>query len=831
MIARAGLVVAPVAGWLLVAGSVAVAGEAPDVAVARLLTRARTAKDPNDAVAAFAEAEGLLDRVGGRLDALTRGFLRADCLRARGRRAVMDCQRAGGRKSLRQAGRRTLQQAIEQYARLVELCEQRLDALEKRLGQREPRDDPEWRRLRGLISRANYSEAWSCYHLAFVAVDAADRTARLEQAIERFGSFTAREYRKHPILADCYLGQALCHHELGQHFRVLKLLAPVRADNTPPGPFRRMTYVLMQSARAYGSYLAAETAAKRYFDGRGASNELDAVELGMALERAKCLAVLADAKRNPEYHKLFAGRLAAVTDLLYARGEPWRSRLARALSAGAGAGAVASLVRARALFERGEYAAAAGEAARGLSGPASKTTPAALADLRYLRAAAEVNRREPLAAFRAAGEFLRHHPDDRRSAGLARKAILVGRQGLGATPAVGIQEFLGVLASIEKRFGAAGEFADLPWHRGAALLGAGRFAQAAETLTRIAPDSKVYAAAQYGLAMAGAKQAEALARKTGVAAGSVLALRDRSSAAVGRFVAAAEEGTLAEADAARAATVVDVGVSLAERYLDGPSPRPARALAVLDDLDRLKAWHGRAGWARGALRVRARALAGEADAAGTGLAKLLDDPAAADTHNARALAEAVRTLSEAFDRLAGSDAAGAARLGEQIVRARQRVVGKIERSSEPKVRARLGAERLALAEMLRRLGRHVEAVGHYEWLVRNLPKARRAAAIRGLAICHEAARRYGAAAKRWEPLARRLEKNTDGWYEARYHWTWCLYRDGRHEAARRLLAYFRLQNPKIAAAQWRTAFDALARQMGSPTSEPAAGGEGQGTSR
>jgi len=814
------------AAWLLAVCGAAAGAEAIDVRIGRLLSEARSAAKDAEAEAKLRQAEKLLKEAADDTDSMTRGFLHADILRARGRRMVMAWKRNATSEALRKKASESLHEAIDEYARLVKVCEDRLDALEARLRQGDPAGNKQWQRLRGRISRANYCEAWSQYNLGLIAGSDASRRRRLEQAIERFSSFTAAGYRDHPIVADCFLGQALCHHELKQYFRVLELLKPVRADNTPAEVFKRMTYLLIKSGQAYGTYLAAENAAKRYFDALPASHRLDAIELGMALERARCLATLADPEQNPEYHKLFRGRLDAVAKTVYSYGDPWRAELGGILGRSGGPTPFKSLSRARALFKGGKFAAAAAEAGRGIAAATKKTDPLVLADLRYARAAAIAEEGRHVQAFRAAADFLRRHPGDRRAGGLCRAALRAGREALKAEPPLPQRELLDFLAWAEKHLPAGREVKELPWHRAAVLLDAGRFREAEQALGGVAADSPVYVLAQYGLAVAAAKQAEALARDERADANAVAGLLGRSAEAVARFVEAADGRKMSAVEAQAAAAVVDVGVAAARRYLELPAPAPARGLALLEKLDRLESHRARAARQRLALRARAHVLSGDAEAAGRCVWKLLGSSAAADGAVARAFADMVGPLAERFDRLTASGKADAAgRLGGQVVRMQEMLLRYVKQSGDPAIRGQEAAVRAPLAEMLTKLARYAEAAAQYEWLLRNTPKQKAGAAMRGVAMCRERMGRYGPAAERWRELAKGLKKNTDGWCEARYHWMLCLYRDGSRDRARRLLEYFRLQHPEIRVGQWQAAFDALGKEIGraAPASRP--GGE------
>ena len=811
-----------VAIWLALGLGAARADEPLDVRVATLLAEAQRAASTDQAEAKLRQAEKLFGQEGRRLERVARGFLHADILRVRGRVAVLAWKRKATDAAAREQARKLLLEAIGEYAGLVKLCEDRLDAIERRYTNRDPSEDKNWRRFSGYISRANYAEAWSHYNLGLVAREPAERKRRLRQAIERFSSFTAGGYRAHAVVADCFLGQALCHYELKQHFQVLELLKPARPDNTPPASFKRMTYVRIKAAQAYGSHLAAENAAKQYFDSSKPDRRLDAIELEMALERIRCLSVLADPRQNPEYHRLFRGRLDAVARRVYSHGEPWRGELAKLLGRGNGASVVQHLSKARTLLEAKRFAAAAAEADQGLRAAQPRTDAALLADLRYVRAAATASEGKHLQAHRYAVEFLRRHPTDDRAAGLCAAVVQTGRAALKADPPLPPAELAESLALLEESFPGQPVTEKLPWYRAELLLETGRFADAERALGRVRPADAVYVLAQYGLALAAAKQAEALAREAPGDPNALLGALDRSAGAVGRFAGAAAGKRLSGEQRQAAAGVVDVGVAVARRYLALPTPRPAAALSLLDHLDKLPSQRARAATRRLAARVRAEVQAGGIDSAGRHIDELLDSAGTTGQDLAATLADVAPALSAEFDALSeAGKAEAAAAVGRQVLRIQRLLLRHVRGSADKQVRAQEAAARRGLADILRKLGRHKDAIEHYRWLVAHTPRRRAGGALRGLALCHERTGQFGPAAEKWRTLAKGLEKRTEGYYEARYHWIRCVSKAGRREQARKVLAYFRLQHPRIAIRPWQDRFDALARELGLDGRTPA----------
>jgi len=815
---------------LLVAAAAGAAfGQEPQPLAARidkLLSSARSAQRLADAEARLDEAARLLQEQGGGLDAIERGFLAADVLRMRGRAAAGAWRRDPSRSNRRTKARAALLAAIEAYGALVTLCEGRLDVIEKRLGYDQLEKDTQWRTLRGYVSRVNYCEAWSLYRLGLVAETPAMGRQRFEQAVERFSSFTAKGYRNHPIVADCFLGQALCHFELGQHFRVLELLKPARPDNTPAALFQRMTYLRIRAGLAYGSYLATENAARQYFRSLGARKTLDAVELGMCLERAKCLAVLADPNKNPEYHKLFRGRLDEVARLVYAHGEPWRTELEHVLGTGKGASPFKSLTRTRALFSAGKYAEAVAEADKGLRVATAATDPLVLADLRYARCAALANLGEHVRAFRAMWDFLRRHGDDRRAAEVCASAVRTGRKALGEAPPLPTAELLALLDLLPERFPSHAETKRLAWHRASVLLHEGKYADVERVLADVKPSSDIYALAQYGRAAAAAKLAETLQAQPPADPNAMASLLGRASAAIKRFAAAVPKDPNG-LDAEAAATIADVGVATARRYLALPAARPAEALAVLAEVDKLPGSAGRLARTRQVLRIRAQLAAGQKDEALAAVAALFERGTATGPAADGAVGDLggiLDALTERMDQLRadGKDKA-AADLGEQVVRIQQELLRRVSASPGPQREARETALRFRLAETLRALGRHAQAATQYEGVLRRIPRREAGRTLRGLALCHENLGRPERAAELWAELGRGLEKGAEAWYEARYHWIRCLHRQGRRADARKLLTYFRLQHPKIASAAWRKRFDELAGRIGLPAGTNRAG--------
>ena len=139
-------------------------------------------------------------------------------------------------------------------------------------------------------------------------------------------------------------------------------------------------------------------------------------------------------------------------------------------------------------------------------------------------------------------DFLRLHSDDRRAGELCASALHTGRRALGAAPPLPTAEYFTLLDLLRARFPSHAETKRLPWHRANVLLHEGKYAEAERLLTPVGPGSGVYALAQYGLAAAAAKQAEALEAKPPADPNEMARLLGRAAAAIGRFVGTASNG-------------------------------------------------------------------------------------------------------------------------------------------------------------------------------------------------------------------------------------------------------------------------------------------------
>ncbi|GAF76729.1 unnamed protein product, partial [marine sediment metagenome] len=321
---------------------------------------------------------------------------------------------------------------------------------------------PKWRLTCGYITRADYETAWTHYGLSLFADDEAKRSEHLQKGIEEFRKFTAEGYRDHPVIAECFLGQALCLYEQQHYFEVIQLLdiRQITSTNTPTETFRRMMYLRIRACRALPSEWNLAWTAQQYFEALPREHQLDTIELEMALEWVRSLTSLIRSlqvsdrefqRRNKTsgdpYQSSLQKRLELVAGVVYPYGDPWWAQLAELMEEVAMEAPFGCLARSRRFFEQKRYDQAFRQAQTGLRAMESnhqvagsfdwnrdlqdkKVEEKLFADLRYLKAAACWNLHYWLEAHLGAREFLIHHVDDERTNQMCRSGIQAGLKAL-----------------------------------------------------------------------------------------------------------------------------------------------------------------------------------------------------------------------------------------------------------------------------------------------------------------------------------------------------------------------------------------------------------------
>ncbi len=792
--------------------------------VRRMIAEAEAMPTLDQADKQLTDAAVLLATEGRKVDEITRDFLTADVERARGRLAALAWRsNPDAHPGQDDNARRLLGRAGATYRRLAAQCDARARVIEGQIGDQEPGKDPEWRRLIGSISRANYAGAWAGYHLALVSETPRQKTERLESAVQSFLEFTAGGYRKHPIVADCFLGHALCLHELGRHFDALQLLKAATPDNTPPATFKRMTWVRVQAAGALPSDLEVENAARAYFDSLPAGHKWDAGDLQIALGRAKALARLADAKINPQLHRSFAARLSQVAREISTHGEPWRSQVAELLGEQMEDTAFARLARARRAFAAGNHADALAHADKGIA-LANDETPVDLrADLDYVRFASLWNLRRWREAAAAAGQFIRERPADKRARDVAAKglqAAVLSRESSDAMPA---GEFLAHLDLFERHYPDLPGLDRAPWHRAAVWIDAANFDAAEKQLDRIPADSPQAPWAEYGRAliawrrMGRAGQGDTAAAAAEGVVRLLASLQDKRSPQTQPLIDPASQLALAVGRSllSRDKPAVELADRLAAGLESIESP-PRQTMQRTAALRLLVNIH------RDSAEVRPQSF----DKLGGELARVLAGDAAARLWSRFGrLTAGIPDIppppaGKPLAALPPAQQKSAQVTGQLLMDALQVILADASASRDNPDPQHLAA-RMRLAEVQAVLGRFEDARRNYQWVLDRVDAEHSGAALRGLARLAERRGRLDEAIPIWQKLARGLEVGTGPWFEARYHLIVCYASaDATRQRARDMLRLLLIRHPHIGPGDWQARFAALAAELNVAPSPP-----------
>jgi len=806
--------------------------DALEARLASLLAEAMADATPETADPKIREAENLLKTQGQNLESGARAFLEADVHRARGRVALAAWRRAPDDAAPREEARRALLRALDGYDKLLKVAEDKAELLESQRG-----GEADLAAAYAQIARANYAMAWTEYSLGLAVPEEKERQEYLETASDRFArvvgeqyptdplpsSETSDAYRKRAIVADCFLGAALCLAELKRPADVLKLLEPTSAANTPRNVYERMTLLRIKAHQASGAHREAATVATQYFDALKPEHKLGTVELQAAIEWARSLIALA--KDDAGQRGQAAKRLDEIRKLVSPCGGYWVTTLAD-LRGEAGAGGATSyrrLVEARELFDAQKFEEALDAALKGLAAATKDTEAGLLADLRYTRTAACWNLKRWLDAHRAAVDFLQHHPNERRAAETCALALQAALKARGARPPLDAAEFLQFLDLAEKRFPDHPELKKAAWYRASLLLEAKRYDEAEKILQAVPPTSPISRMALYGLALAAHDRAKALLETKKADPETLATHYAHMAAAATRFIKATEgDETLPEDQRPFAEAIVDIAVAAAGGLLDLPSPDYKAALDLLDSVRGWRHAGQRAVDEQQALRIRACVAMGNFD----GALELIDVALARDArsaHLAHALATIVDPLEREYERL---EREGKTPLAEGLARRLVDIYTRLLLYVQAD-RAKAGGEselniRRRLARNQVRIRHYGRALPHCEWVLERLPKEKAGDMLRGAALGREETQSYDKAVEAWRDLARGLPRNTSPWFEAHYHLILCHHKAGRDDHAARLMAFFRLQVHDIADEAWKRQFEALERELSEkkPATEP-----------
>ena len=790
--------------------------------IQKLLDEARAATTRRDADDRLAMAERYLAGQGGLLSALDREFIAADIMQSRGRVELGFLLGPPAPETLRASAERHLIQARDAYARLKGQCEATASQAEQGVDITRPDTVKAYQQAQAYVMKAAYGLAWTEYNLGLVFPPGqADRRAAMRRAVEAFKLLTGSGYRDHPVVSECFLGQALCLYELANYGAASSLLEPIRADNCGIMVYKRVMCLRVQALSARGGFDEAIVAAEAYFSNLDPDARWDHVELRMAVEYLKCLVARKAVPAN-------RSRLDAMKKRLYDYGDPWATETATLLGEKPPPSAARSLATARTLWDAKRYAEIVPEVEKGLG---TAPIPAVAADLVFFKVAALWNLERWRDAHLAAFAFLRLYPHDGRLLEVCSRAVLAAIKALDASPRLEQSEFDLFNAYVQQHLPEVPEVQKIAWYRGRQLIAAGRFTEADLVLGTITKGSPAYGHAQYGLAMSAYRQGEKL--WAGPQSDSSLAadhLR-RGVQAAERFIQLV--GTPAETQCAEIIDpMIVVVLAIAERLLELPHPYPANAMALLDRLDAEPILENKGKVHRRVLRLRHLLMHGSDPDRALRLADGIllaqaNDPAAAGALDSAT--DPLETLSASL--VARGERQSATEVDTRIVRIYHVLLDDVHRQQTQasgsskqaddieRITRRETAIRRRLAAVLVRSGQSSLAIAHYEWLAKRVPRAEAADIWRGLALAYEDSQYVDQAVEPWRILSKGLKPDSDGWYEAQYHLIRCHWLAGRQDHARKLAAYFRMQCPNGPPDAWKERMEALFREINAKATE------------
>ena len=814
MLLLAGLLI-PVSDRMTVAASI-------EDRIEALLNEALSARTMDQSVAKIQEAGQLLEPANRRLTDLDRAYFKAEIKRTRGRVALLAWQREPVRGDLRVEAKRLLIEARNDYEQFIRRCRKEQEEIEQDPKIRNPSKSPLWNRAQHDIIRSNYALAWTDYWLGKTLADESQRERRLASALRRFVlNFTARNYQKNnAILAQCFLGHALCLYELKRYPEVIEILKDAKHTNTRHDIYQQMTSLRIRTYQAMGSHGDAERLGSEYLRGRPAARR-DKSDWPIAIACLESLSVLADPKTGPDRHDKCQERLETLAEEVYHAGEPWRSELTQALAQSTCKSAPGYLSRARARFMSERFEAALNEAVQGLAvidREHSQEDGDLLADLRYVRAAATWNLKRWADAHRAAFDFAKHHPDDDRTEEMSQCAFQAGFRAIEAAPPIEWNTFLQFVEFVETELRSEADVRKAPWQVSSRLLEAGKYAEAEQLLQKVRPTSPVYCHAQYGLALAAHRQFDQLDSMEPRIANKEMELLTTVHESVRRFVDVVPDKPSDE-ERSLIQGVVELATITARRLLMLDQPKVDVVLHLLDFIAKIPDAADLAAGQRLTLRIEANLMTGNVKRASELIQKISEGNTAKNIDAVLVLGYLGQSLEKRRERLQESNKAKqATQLAGQLVGVYGPLLRLVRRSRDPEVNGREAAVRHKLATALQQVDQHSQAIPHYEWLRGKLPAEKAEDVLHGLAIAYGETAQYEAAIEIWRALARKLEPRTEGWYEAKYHLIRCYQEAGNHDHAQKLCDFFLLQNPDIKAGQWDRRFRALGRTTSRPRS-------------
>lgn len=774
--------------------------------IENLLSEAQMALKKADADERIDRAQSLLQRQQT-VDENERPFLAGRIDRERAAIYLKFWQRDKQQTAWRDEAYRILQGLLSRYDRLYREWDAKAQQRAKGLNNRQRKNDSQYRTLNINMGRVRYEMAWTQYYLSIATDSSSDRREFLKSAAEKFHDLTSQGYRAHPTVAEAFYGHGLCLYRMAAYDDFNRLISKLDADKVsrqdiPAHLYKQITRLRIRASLAASDPFGADRFASEYFGNLGEKEALDDAELDMAIAWAVSVADITASLDQGQGRQSSPASFTRACELVRAAGEPWRSRLARALGDSKLSTGVGHLHKARESFAAKDYEAAVAEAEAGLKAPLDAAVAEDThAELHYVRFAALWNLSRWRDAHLAGVEFLKQYAGDPRAEDVCSRAVRSGLNALCSDPSITVLQFLENLGFAEKQFPAVADVPEARRRAAEVLIGKGQLRDAEKILRTISSDSPTYCVAQFYLASVLCKQSMDIGLSGSDRKRAGLA---ESAAALIRFADSAV-ASLSQEGAPSPATITNLAAAVVAELLKLDPPDPNLAIRLLDAIRAIPQITDGEGRLL-ALRLEAKTRSGDVDAAVTLIASLSAEQMAA-RHVAEACLRIVDELEvRAADLAERGENAEAERINLQVIRIFELLLDQAGQSKEDGVRSwRL---RLRLADTLVRLGRYEEAIGYYTRVADNSPE-HAGTAIRGLAMAHACSGKYDMALPWWQTLYARTRTRTPGWLEASYHCILCQLRAGQTQDAGKRMAYFRLESEGMDLGQWTSKFEAL----------------------
>lgn len=733
-----------------------------------------------------------------RLDALTVALYRAEWLRVRGQRSLtMDSSTS---QPTTTDARKCLLKAIDQYAQIIDTAEARIDAIERRHPDAEKND--RWKTTSAIISRAQYSMAWAYISAGDTAIDDSERQRHLQRAVEIFASFTQDIDWKQPLVIDCLIGRTMAMVELGQYREALKLLETATADRVDRATLLRITSVRMKAHHGLNDDAQAARDAEAYFAATDVQHVDDAGAGEKLLRLNWAVAMAKDIARHPITTSDDARRksLLDITARVASYGPQWTNRLRQAMPNDFAMAELNAWQQSSNALRRGQWAEAQRLAEEALTSR-SPLPDAIRSDLRYTAAIAAFAMKRWDTAFAHGQTFLSPaenlraalttRNDDPRVATIRENTLVAAVNGATPPGTVSPKVAMAFLDRIQN---------DSPtlqsprgqWYRGWLLLADNQPQQAIDQLKAIAPQSDVYACAQFGLARAW--QALAMQRSSGKQKNERLKC---AAEAITRYASFPNKPSRAMTCA-----IIDTAVNVAEQMVAIDAIDGASLTAFVQGVAKLSAemsyrQNDLTQWVCCVNVYNAKPAEAMAE-----LDRLsMTDPALFETVAATCERRYLTTTTNDAHKAAFGDFA------IQCLRKAAALAGSKKHAF---------ALRLRLAEQLMHQGKYSDAEDEYRAMLATASAGERATAMRGLALACERQKKWLNAIEPWRTLASSLPIASDAWYEANYHLIVTLQHAQRKESALATLKLVRLRVGGTMDARWENSFSDLETKLNTP---------------